>query len=70
MYRINYQQQLSYFERTDIIHKTLPAFRKTHLRDTALTRQINSWLSDIGFDKLVGAGIPNLIKAFDLIGHN
>ena len=62
-------QMLSYFDKTDIIHRKQSGFRKNHSCSTALTHLIDLWLHDIDIGKYIGTVFLDLKKAFDLVDH-
>jgi len=59
----------SFFEKTNIIHKTQSGFRKNHSCNTALVRLIDTWMKAVDEGKLVGTVFLDLKKAFDLVDH-
>ena len=44
-------------------------FRKNHSCQTALSRLVEHWLSEINENNTVGAVLLDLTKAFDLVSH-
>jgi hypothetical protein len=52
------------------LHKTQSGFRSNHSCETALTAIIDTWISAINDNKLVGTVFLDLTKAFDLLNHS
>ena len=54
----------------DLIYHHQSGFRKTHSCQTALTRLVDHWLTEINENNTVDAVLLDLTKAFDLVSHN
>ena len=62
-------QMHTYFNKTNILHKTQSGFRQKHSCQTALIHLIDTWIKNIDEGRCVGAVFLDLSKAFDLVDH-
>ena len=53
----------------ELLHKTQSGFRPNHSCESALLSMVDSWLSALDNDKLVGVLFIDFQKAFDLVDH-
>ena len=51
------------------IHKSQSGVRSGHSTETALSLMTENWLKAINEGKVVGTGVVDFRKEFDLVGH-
>ena len=63
------KQLNTYLKHHDILYQTQSGFRENHSCHTALTKIIDTWLTELDKGNMVGSIFLDMRKAFDLVDH-
>jgi hypothetical protein len=68
--RLIHQQLYDYLQQHSILHPAQSGFRPQHTTQDVIVSMVDAWRKALDKNKLVGAALVDLSKAFDLVNHS